>query len=399
MSSIKDDEFLNLLDVIEKNCEICIKYKTPSLKPAVGFSLPKEFNDVISMDLKHINGITFPHIIDHATRFSTASVFKSKLQEEIADIFIKHWIAIFGAPGMLISDNASEFNNSLFANMAEMFNINIKPTAAESPWSNGMVEWHNAILAKTVEKLILEHNHNYPIDFIIAWAVNVKNSLHNCHGYSPNQLVFGHKPSLTSVLTYELTVMEDGTRKLLKRHLKAIAESRKAFIECEANEKLRRAIKSKLRSTTSLIYELVDEVYYKSNDSNQWKGPGTIIGKENKQVIVKQGGEHMRFHPCRLKLRNKHQNIDIIKDDSKDNNLCTWLKAEKDANQLYQDVNENKDLTIKNNVIENVSELNANSINDDINQLTNSISTLSLNEDGIESDDDIEIKKTIVPKK
>ena len=66
---------------------------------------------------------------------------------------------------------------------------------------------------------------------------------------------------------------------------------------------------------------------------------------------------------------------------------------------MYQDVNENKDLTIKNNVIENVSELNANSINDDINQLTNSISTLSLNEDGIESDDDIEIKKTIVPKK
>ena len=92
--------------------------------------------------------------------------------------------------------------------------------------------------------------------------------------------------------------MEDGTRKLLKRHLKAIAESRKAFIECEANEKLRRAIKSKLRSTTSLIYELVDEVYYKSNDSNQWKGPGTIIGKENKHMIVKHGSQHIQVHPC-----------------------------------------------------------------------------------------------------
>ena len=63
---------------------------------------------------------------------------------------------------------------------------------------------------------------------------------------------------------------------------------------------------------------------------------------------------------------------------------------------MYQDVNENKFLIIKNN-IENASELNS-IINDDINQLTNSISTLSLNEDGIESDDDIEIKKTIVPK-
>ena len=48
-----------------------------------------------------------------------------------------------------------------------------------------------------------------------------------------------------------------------------------------------------------------------------------------------------------------------------------------------------KDLIIKNNIIENVGELNS-IINDDINQLTNSISTLSLNEVKIESDDDIE---------
>ena len=55
-----------------------------------------------------------------------------------------------------------------------MFKINVKLTAAESPWSNGMVERHNAILAKTIEKLILEHNSKYPIDVIIAWAVNAK---------------------------------------------------------------------------------------------------------------------------------------------------------------------------------------------------------------------------------
>ena len=52
-SSIKD---VNLLfDEIEKKSEICIKYKKPRLKPAVGFSLSKEFN-VISMDMEHING-------------------------------------------------------------------------------------------------------------------------------------------------------------------------------------------------------------------------------------------------------------------------------------------------------------------------------------------------------
>ena len=156
-SSVKDVELLHLFDEIEKKCEISIKYKKPSLKPAVGFSLSKEFNDVISVDLKHISGTTFLHIIDNATRFSAAAVVKSKRQEEIVDIFIKHWIAIFGAPGMIISDNGGEFNSTLFTNMAE---LNVKPTAAESPWSNGMVERHNAILAKTIEKLSLEHKTN-----------------------------------------------------------------------------------------------------------------------------------------------------------------------------------------------------------------------------------------------
>ena len=138
---------LNLLDLIEKNCEICIKYKKPSLKPAVKFSLSKQFNGLLSMDLKYINGIMFLHIIGNATRFNAATVVKLNRQEEIVDIFIKYWIAIFRAPGMIVSDYGGEFNKTLITNMAEKFDINVKPIAAESPRSDGMVEWYNVILA------------------------------------------------------------------------------------------------------------------------------------------------------------------------------------------------------------------------------------------------------------
>ena len=101
-----------------------------------------------------------------------------------------------------------------------------------------------------MKNYILEHNYKYPIDVIIAWADKAKNSLHICYGYSPNQLVFRHNPSLTSVLTNELPAMEDSSSELLRQHLNGTAESRKAFIECEAYEKLQRAIKSKLRPPT-----------------------------------------------------------------------------------------------------------------------------------------------------
>ena len=65
------------------------------------------------------------------------------------DTFIKHWKAVFGAPDMILSDNGAEFNNSLFLNMAEQFTLKI--TVAEFPWSNGMVERHSGILAKSIE--------------------------------------------------------------------------------------------------------------------------------------------------------------------------------------------------------------------------------------------------------
>ena len=63
-------------------------------------------------------------------------------------------------------------------------------------------------------------------------------------------------------------------------------EARKAFNEAESNDKLRRALKKnnkKTRGTTGIIYDLVDLIYYKRKDPEKWKGPGEIIGKENKQ--------------------------------------------------------------------------------------------------------------------
>ena len=88
-------------------------------------------------------------------------------------------------------------------------------------------------------------------------------------------------------------------------------------------------------------------------------------------------------------MRNKYQSIDPILDDSNDNNLCKE-STQKDVNKFYDDnVNENEDIAIKNTRTENISELNSSMLNDDINKLTNSISSLSLNIDENESDDDV----------
>ena len=44
---------------------------------------------------------------------------KSKKKEEIAEAFINNWIAIFGAPKIILSDNGGEFNNELLRELCE----------------------------------------------------------------------------------------------------------------------------------------------------------------------------------------------------------------------------------------------------------------------------------------
>ena len=87
---------------------------------------------------------------------------------------------------------------------------------------------------------------------------------------------------------------------IIANHLDAVHAARKAFIEAEASEKLRKTIKVKPRVSTGMIYQPGDIVYYKRNDSNQCKGPGTVLGRENKQILVKHGGVYIRVHGCRL---------------------------------------------------------------------------------------------------
>ena len=130
------------------------------------------------------------HLIDHATRYSADAAVKNKKKEDVAEAIIKYWIGIFGAPRVILSDNGDKFNNELLREVCEQFNITMKSTVAGAPWSNGIVDWQNAVLKKIIKKLKLDNSNTYPIDVIVCWAISAKNELQS-YGFSPNQLVFG----------------------------------------------------------------------------------------------------------------------------------------------------------------------------------------------------------------
>ena len=128
-----------------------------------------------------------------------------------------------------MTHNGGEFTNDDFREMGEKLNTAIKTTAAESPWSNGIIERHNAIIGNMTEKI---HNETKcTMDIAIASAVSSKNALANVHGYSPNQLVFGYNLNFPSVLTNKLPALESKTTsEIVLEHLTALHCARKAFV-------------------------------------------------------------------------------------------------------------------------------------------------------------------------
>ena len=89
-----------------------------------------------------------------------------------------------------------------------------------------------------------------------------RNSLQMRNGFSSQQLVFGKNLNLPNIMQAELHALEGTTcSEAFSKHLNALHEIRKAYIQTEADERIRRALRSKVR-TAEQVFENGDMVFY-----------------------------------------------------------------------------------------------------------------------------------------
>ena len=193
-------------------------------------------------------------------------------------------------------------------------------TAAESAWSNGVVERLNAVLGSSVDKIICQNKCSVKV--ALSWAVSARNALCTYTGFSPNQLVFGFNPALPNFANNKLPAMGGCLASdVVRTNLVAMHAAREEFVKMESNAKLQKAFSSNMRQTDAADIDIGDEVFYKRNESNEWKGPAKVIGRDGKQLIVKQGTIMCRVHVCRLtKCSPDKRKLPTIADD---NSMCS----------------------------------------------------------------------------
>jgi len=306
-----DKEFIDILKRHSEKCLVCKRYKPTIPRPAVGnlFDPDKmKFNEVVSIDLKQRNGKWIIYLIDMVTRYTRAAFVPSKEKQVIVSKILELWIPIFGAAKAFHMDNGGEFANDEMRELGNQFGINIKHTAAYSPWANGLNERNHATVDVMMEKM-LEDTPNMSETMALQYAVSVRNCCMFVHGFTPAQLAIGRNPRLPSAISDEPPALEGSTSSsVIAEHLNAIATARKAFIQAQTSAKLRKALNHPVREYADVKYQTGDNVYYKLPDDRRWQGPATVIGADGKVIMLRHGSVIRRVHPCRLQLVNGTSN-------------------------------------------------------------------------------------------
>ena len=294
-----DDYRVQLSEIYDK-CELCKVYKKTPSRPAVALPMATRFNQKVCMDLKKWGDKWILHLIDMFSRLSISTFISRKRPSDDIDKIMTCWVgAGFGVMEAILTDNGGEFNADEIREVASILNVEVLTTAAYSPFQNGLCERNHAVVDMMLMKL-REQCPQTEIGVLLAWANVAKNSLQMWHGFSSYQIVFGKNPNLPNILTDEVPALEGSTTsETLARHLDSLHKARRAFIQSEADERIRRALRSKVRASEQ-VFEPGDHVFYKRDGHDRWLGPGKVIFQDGKVVFVRHGGIFVRVSPNRL---------------------------------------------------------------------------------------------------
>ena len=237
----KKSQLKKAVKEVTENCVICKKYKKTPPRPVVGFPMATKFNECVAMDLKFYDGKIILHMIDHVSKLSAAARVSSKEPRIIIKSIFKNWVSVYGVPIKFLSDNGGEFMNASFIEMCEQMNIAVKNTAARSPWSNGIVERHNLVIAEMLDKVLAESKCDF--DSALAWCLTAKNSLQNVDGFTPFQIALGRNPSFPMAVENDLPANTAvPISEVVRNNLDTMHSARESYIKSENSKKLKRSV-------------------------------------------------------------------------------------------------------------------------------------------------------------
>uniref|UniRef100_A0A0C9RQ48 RNA-directed DNA polymerase n=1 Tax=Fopius arisanus TaxID=64838 RepID=A0A0C9RQ48_9HYME len=158
-------------------------------------------------------------MIDRFSRWPVAVPLTNMEADTVATAFYAHWIAQFGTPLTISTDQGSQFESRLFTTLANMIGAHKVHTTPYHPQSNGMIErWHRTLKAA----LMCNAPTPWP-DLLPSVLLGLRTCFKEDLKASPAQLLFGTELRIpgefftTSTLAAEPTFFLEKFREHLRK--------------------------------------------------------------------------------------------------------------------------------------------------------------------------------------
>ena len=302
-----------IINKIYEQCVSCIKHRVSKPRPHVSPPMAKDFNDTLCVDLKiwPSRDTIVLYMIDMFTRYTDGVEVEDKKADTILVEILDQWIMKWGPPRQILFDNGAEFSNSKMREMCEKMNIQMLTTGAYSPFQNGLCEKNHHVVDMMIEKM-MTGDEELTVSRALRGALFAKNSLTTVNGFSPLQLVTGRQPRIPGAAHDNMDPANSlqTDHKLTHERITDIFGYRKAFIEAENSNRLKRSLKHK--GTKPEVFEQGDRVFYRVGLDIDWHGPGKVVAQDGKVIFIRHGQRIISTSPSRVQQVPQPENDNIV---------------------------------------------------------------------------------------
>lgn len=123
-----------------------------------------------------------------------------------AEVFYEEWVARFGAPSQLHSDQGSNFESKFFKTFCELLEIIKTRTTPYHPNANGQAETYNRVLARFIRSFLDGKQKEWD-RYLPALGMSMRATINRDTGYTANMMVLGREVSMPSDVVFGLTAV------------------------------------------------------------------------------------------------------------------------------------------------------------------------------------------------
>ncbi|GFW79474.1 retrovirus-related Pol polyprotein from transposon 412 [Trichonephila clavipes] len=181
-------------------CDRCQKFNYKNALPA-GLLMPivsKYPNEIVTLDLLGPYPVYRPErykfilvISDHFTKWCELIPLRKASAQAIANAFFDNYIARYGAPISLISDNGPQFISDVFEHLSHRLDIKHMKTVTYRPQAN-LTERVNRNLFQMIASFVEENHENWD-QFLHEFAFALRTAVNETTNKTPAELFLGRK--------------------------------------------------------------------------------------------------------------------------------------------------------------------------------------------------------------